>query len=127
MAAARYLRTIGWLSVLAAAHLIAHLAGMRVGGHTEALIGFPTAATLMMLGLLLVGLQTHPRADPQRAGSVAGGGVVGRVAPAATAWSEVGSPTTIVEGDSARTRVRSTRGRHHGSHLESRSRTSHRA
>ena len=64
----RLRRTIGELSVLvgaamAVAHLIAHLSDMRVSGWTDLLIGFPMAALLMVFGLLLIGLQTHPRED----------------------------------------------------------------
>ncbi len=66
-------RTLGGLSVfvgsaMAVAHVIPHLAGMRVRGWAETTMGFPTAALLMMLGLLLLGLQAHPRECSQRSG-----------------------------------------------------------
>lgn len=69
MSAGRFRRTVGSLLVLvgaamAVAHLIAHVADMRVRGLPDLLIGFPMAAMLMVLGLLLIGLQAHPRRDP---------------------------------------------------------------
>ncbi|MCA4727377.1 MULTISPECIES: hypothetical protein [Mycolicibacterium] len=48
---------------MAVAHLIAHLADMRVNERTDMLIGFPMASVLVVLGLLLIGLQSHPRED----------------------------------------------------------------
>jgi len=85
MSVGRFRRTVGSLLVLvgaamAVAHLIAHLADMRVRGLTDLLIGFPTAAMLMVLGLLLLGLQAHPRRDPPAAGGQdRRGAVTGRV------------------------------------------------
>jgi hypothetical protein len=45
-------------SAMAVAHLIAHLANMPVVGAQDLLIGFPMAAILVIIGLLLIGLQS---------------------------------------------------------------------
>lgn len=47
-------------SVMAVAHLIAHLAEMRVKGALDVLIGYPMAAILVVLGLLLFGWDSAP-------------------------------------------------------------------
>ncbi|WP_085978087.1 MULTISPECIES: hypothetical protein [Mycolicibacterium] len=47
-------------SAMAVAHLIAHLASMRVVGALDLLIGFPMAVLLVLVGLLLIGLQSVP-------------------------------------------------------------------
>lgn len=66
---ARYTRAVGSLLIMvglavATAHLIAHFANMRVVGALDLLIGFPMAATLVLVGLLLIGLQsTLPRSS----------------------------------------------------------------
>ncbi len=62
---ARFRRAVGVLLVLVGsamgvAHLIAHLAGMRVVGTLDLLIGFPMAAVLVLVGLLLMGLESVP-------------------------------------------------------------------
>jgi hypothetical protein len=56
-------RAVGSLLVvvgaaMAVAHLIAHLANMRVIGIRDLLIGFPMAAILVIIGLLLIGLHS---------------------------------------------------------------------
>lgn len=56
-------RAVGSLLVvvgaaMAVAHLIAHLANMRVVGVQDLLIGFPMAAMLVIIGLLLIALQS---------------------------------------------------------------------
>lgn len=49
-------------SAMAVAHLIAHLANMRVVGAMDLLIGFPMAAILVLVGLLLIGIESvQPR------------------------------------------------------------------
>lgn len=58
-------RAVGWVfvvvgSAMAVAHLIAHLASMRVVGTLDLLIGFPMAAILVLVGLLLIGLESAP-------------------------------------------------------------------
>lgn len=58
-------RAVGWVfvvvgSAMAVAHLIAHLASMRVVGTLDLLIGFPMAAMLVLVGLLLIGLESAP-------------------------------------------------------------------
>ncbi|BBZ16005.1 hypothetical protein [Mycolicibacterium gadium] len=45
-------------AAMAVAHLIAHLANMRVIGVQDLLIGFPMAAILVIIGLLLIGLHS---------------------------------------------------------------------
>ncbi len=62
---ARFRRAVGSVlvvvgSAMAVAHLIAHLASMRVVGALDQLIGFPMAALLVLVGLLLIGLQSVP-------------------------------------------------------------------
>jgi hypothetical protein len=62
---ARFRRAVGSVlvvvgSAMAVAHLIAHLASMRVVGALDLLIGFPMAALLVLAGLLLIGLQPVP-------------------------------------------------------------------
>lgn len=62
---ASFRRALGWLlavvgAAMAVAHLIAHLAEMRVVGALDVLIGFPMAAVLVVLGLLLIGLESVP-------------------------------------------------------------------
>jgi len=62
---ARFRRVVGSLlvvvgSAMAVAHLIAHLASMRVVGALDMVIGFPMAAILVLVGLLLIGLQSVP-------------------------------------------------------------------
>lgn len=56
-------RAVGSLLVvvgaaMAVAHLIAHLANMPVVGLQDLLIGFPMAAMLVIIGLLLIGVQS---------------------------------------------------------------------
>lgn len=70
MSAAGFRRTLGSLlalvgAAMAVAHLIAHLADMPTAGLAERLIGFPTAAMLMVVGLLLLGLQRPPEDNDQ--------------------------------------------------------------
>ncbi|KMO83322.1 hypothetical protein MCHLDSM_00518 [Mycolicibacterium chlorophenolicum] len=62
---ARFRRAVGSVlvvvgSAMAVAHLIAHLASMRVVGALDLLIGFPMAVLLVLVGLLLIGLQSVP-------------------------------------------------------------------
>lgn len=62
---ARFRRAVGSVlvvvgSAMAVAHLIAHLATMRVVGALDLLIGFPMAVLLVLVGLLLIGLQSVP-------------------------------------------------------------------
>lgn len=69
---ARFGRAVGSLlivvgSAMATAHLIAHFASMRVVGALDLLIGFPMAAMLVLVGLLLMGLETpRPRSSRRR-------------------------------------------------------------
>lgn len=61
----RFRRAVGSVfvvvgSAMAVAHLIAHLASMRVVGALDVLIGFPMAAMLALVGLLLIGLESAP-------------------------------------------------------------------
>jgi hypothetical protein len=51
---------------MATAHLIAHFARMRVVGALDLLIGFPMAAALVLVGLLLIGLESAPRRSSRR-------------------------------------------------------------
>ena len=49
---------------MAVAHLIAHFADMRVVGAMDLLIGFPMAAVLVLVGLLLIGIESvQPRSS----------------------------------------------------------------
>lgn len=61
----RFRRAVGALSVvlgsaMAVAHPIAHLANMRVAGALDLRSGFPVAATVILVGLWLIGLTSGP-------------------------------------------------------------------
>jgi len=47
-------------AAMAVAHVIAHLAEMRMVGALDVVIGFPMATVLILLGVLLIGLNSVP-------------------------------------------------------------------